>query len=301
MKLEGVYIPLITPFHEGSIDLESYKKLIYFYLDKGISGLIPTATTGEYPTLEELEVHMLIEKCVEYAGGRVPVFAGLGDNNTRRLLQKATRIEKCGIDGILCPVPYYNLPGQQGIYEHFLRLAEATEMKIIIYNIPYRTGRNMENRTIRRLAELPNIIGLKDSCGSLEQSMELLLDRPPDFSILTGHDTHYFTDLALGADGGILASAHLKTGGFVDMYRFIKNNDHHAALARWRGLLDFIPSLFLEPNPAPIKFVLQHMGLIRSAEVRLPLTGISAALKQKLLQIVHGWRSGGRAPVMYKD
>jgi 4-hydroxy-tetrahydrodipicolinate synthase len=288
MKLQGIYIPLITPFYNGALDLESYEKLVAFYLAEGVSGLIPAATTGEGPTLEDAEVRMLIEKCVEYTAGRVPVFAGVSDNNTTRLLRKVERLRDCGIEGILCAAPYYNLPGQRGIYEHFLRLAEATELKIIIYNIPYRTGRNMENHTIRRLAELPNIIGLKDSCGSLEQSMELLLNRPPHFSILTGHDTHFFTDLALGADGGILASAHLQTGGFVEICSRMQNNDHPGALARWRKLMDFIPTLFLEPNPAPVKFVLRHMGLIRSAEVRLPLTEVSASLKEKLAQTATG-------------
>jgi 4-hydroxy-tetrahydrodipicolinate synthase len=255
-----------------------------------VSGLIPLATTGEYPTVDDNEFLILIEKCIEYTAGRVPIFVGLSDNNTRRLLQKTARLNNYKIDGILCAVPYYNLPGQEGIYEHFLRLAEATELEIIMYNIPYRTGRNMENHTIRRLAELPNIIGLKDSCGSLEQSMELLLDPPRDFSILTGHDSHYFTDLALGADGGILASAHLQTERFVAVYEYIKNNNHQTALTEWRGLMDIIPDLFREPNPAPIKFVLQNRGLIKSAEVRLPLTQISAGLKEKLLRCENGWQ-----------
>lgn len=284
MKPQGVFLPLITPFYEDTIDLESYRKLIEFYISKGISGLIPLATTGEYPTIEEDEFFMLTEKCIEYTAGRVPVFVGISDNNTRRLLQKAVRLEKYPVAGILCAAPYYNLPGQQGIYEHFLRLAEGTELKIILYNIPYRTGCNMENRTIRRLAVLPNIIGLKDSCGSLDQSMELLLDRPADFSVLTGHDTHYFTDLALGADGGILASAHLQTERFTAVYEHMRNNNHTAALREWQGLMDLIPSLFCEPNPAPVKFLLQQTGLIRSAEVRLPLTEISNALKRTLLQ-----------------
>ncbi|MBN1796939.1 MAG: 4-hydroxy-tetrahydrodipicolinate synthase [Spirochaetales bacterium] len=284
MKLQGIYLPIITPFNNDEIDIDSYKHLIDFYIHKGIHGLIPLATTGEYPTIQKQEFGLIVQTTIECVAKRVPVFIGVSGNDTNRLIKKIKFLRNYNISGILCPCPYYNLPDQRGIYEHFLRLSEAGELNIIIYNIPYRTGRNIENPTIRRLAELPNIIGLKDSCGRTEQSMELLLNPPPDFSILTGHDTHYYSSLALGGNGGILASAHINTEQFISVYDHIRNNDHKGALAEWRELLPFIPLLFQEPNPAPIKFILHRMGLIKSSEVRLPLVDISEDLRKSLLK-----------------
>jgi 4-hydroxy-tetrahydrodipicolinate synthase len=283
MKLAGVYLPIITPFKEDKIDLESYQKLIDYYLGKGISGIIPLATTGEAPTVSEQEFILFLEKTIEFVANRAPIFLGLSGNNTRAVTEKIRSLKNCRISGILSASPYYNLPDQRGIYEHFLRLSEATDLKIIIYNIPYRTGRNIENDTIRRLAELPNIIALKDSCGRIEQSMELLLNPPPNFSILTGHDVYYYSSLVLGGDGGILASAHLQTEKFIDIYKKIKNNDHRQALIKWKELMNFIPYLFREPNPAPIKFLLKHLGLLNSSQVRLPLVEITPGLQKQLL------------------
>jgi len=244
-----------------------------------------SVSTGEYPTIQDQEFGLIVRTTIECVANRVPVFVGVSGNDTSRLIKKIKRLEDYDIAGILCPCPYYNLPGQRGIYEHFLRLSEAGRLNIIIYNIPYRTGLNIENQTIRRLSELPNIIGLKDSCGRIEQSMELLLHPPADFSILTGHDTHYYVSLALGGHGGILASAHINTERFLSVYNHMQNNDHENALAEWRKLALFIPFLFQEPNPAPIKFVLHKSGLIKSDEVRLPLTGISEDLQHRLTPI----------------
>jgi len=286
MKLQGVYLPLITPFKHKKIDIDSYKKLINYYINKGISGIIPLATTGEYPTVEDNEFILLIEKTIEFVENRIPVFIGVSGNDTNRLIKKIKLLKHYNIAGILCAGPYYNLPDQRGIYEHFLKLSEASELYFIIYNIPYRTGRNIENRTIRRLAELKNIIGLKDSCGSIEQTADLLLHPPVNFSILTGHDTHYYLSLALGSNGGILASAHINTEQFLSVYNHMQNNDHSSALTEWRKLIHFIPYLFQEPNPAPIKYILHRMGLIKSSEVRLPLVDISEDLQKSLLKAV---------------
>jgi 4-hydroxy-tetrahydrodipicolinate synthase len=284
MKLQGVYLPVITPFHHRKIDIRSYKRLVNYYIDRGISGLIPLATTGESPTISDEEYFMITEITIHTAAKRVPVFIGASGNDTNRLVKKIKQLQNDDIAGMLCPAPSYNLPDQRGIYEHFLKLSEASTHNIIIYNIPYRTGRNIENQTIRRLAEIPNIIGIKDSCGSIEQSMDLLLNPPPNFSILTGHDAHYYLSLALGSGGGILASAHIHAERFLSVYRHMQNNDHGAALAVWRQLAPLIPPLFQEPNPAPVKFLLHKLGLIRSPEVRLPLVEISEELKEKLIK-----------------
>ncbi len=284
MKPNGVWLPLITPFIDDHIDYQSLQRLIDFYIEKGVSGLIPLATTGESPAIEEDEYLEVIEKTLEFTRGRVPVFIGLGGNYTKKVVKQLKQVEHYKVDGILSVTPYYNRPDQNGIFQHFLQMSEATALPIIIYNIPYRTGRNIENATISKLAELKNIVGLKDSCGDLKQTTELLLHRPADFSILTGEDALFYTTLTLGGDGGILASAHLATGIFVEVFKLIQANNHQKALEKWRGLAEFIPSLFVEPNPAPIKYCLKQQGMIRSLETRLPLTEISKELKEKLNQ-----------------
>ncbi|WP_160676294.1 4-hydroxy-tetrahydrodipicolinate synthase [Clostridium sp. C8-1-8] len=284
MKLQGVYVPLITPFTDDKIDFESYKRLIDHYLSKNISGLIPLGTTGESPTISEHEYEEIIEKTMEYTDGKVPVFVGIGGNDTRKVVKNLKLAEKYKVDGILSVCPYYSRPDQRGIYEHFLKISEATDLDIIIYNIPYRTGRNIENDTIYKLAELKNMIGIKDSCGDIKQTTNLLLNPPENFSILTGDDALFYTVLALGADGGILASAHLETEKFVEVYNAVKANNHKLALETWKELYKFVPMLFEEPNPAPLKYCLKREGLINSDEVRLPLTTITDDLKNKLNQ-----------------
>lgn len=281
-RLNGVWLPIITPFANKKIDYRAYNKLIDFYTPKGIAGLIPNGTTGESPSLDDYEFEQLLDKTVEFNNNRLPIYYGVGGNDTRKVIKQLKIVEQYKIDGILSVSPYYSRPDQNGIFEHFKAIAERTHLKIIVYNIPYRTGRNIENETLFKLAELPNIIGVKDSCGNINQSMDLIFNRPDDFSVLTGEDVMYYSTLALGGDGGILAAAHLKTEKFVSIANAIMNNDHKKALNEWKNVEQFIPFLFKEPNPAPIKYCLTKMGLMDSDELRLPLTGISNILKRKL-------------------
>lgn len=282
MPISGVWLPIITPFLEDKIDYKSYKRMIDHYSDKGISGLIPLGTTGEIPVLSDYEFEEMIDKTLEYNEDRLPVYVGVGGNYTAKVIKKVKIAEKYNVQGILSVCPYYNRPNQEGIYSHFKAIADETPLNIIIYNIPYRTGTNIENDTIYRLAELNNMEGLKDSCGDIKQTMSLLLNPPKNFSILTGEDILFYLTLTLGGHGGILASSHLKTEQFVDVYKKVKENEHQAALESWKQLYEFIPLLFKEPNPAPIKYCLSELGLIDSPELRLPLTQISDPLKEKL-------------------
>lgn len=282
MQLTGVWLPIITPFLEDKIDYLSYKKLIEHYSNKGLSGIIPLGTTGEVPTLNDYEFEEMIEKTIEYNKGNLPIYVGVGGNYTAKVIGKLKIAEKYNIQGILSVSPYYNRPSQEGIYSHFKSIADETKLNIIVYNIPYRTGTNIENDTIYRLAEIKNIVGLKDSCGDIKQTMSLLMNPPKDFSILTGEDLLFYLTLTMGGHGGILASSHLKTEKFVEVYNKVKENDTKAAFEVWKELYDFIPLLFKEPNPAPIKHYLNELGLISSSEVRLPLTGISEPLKKQL-------------------
>jgi 4-hydroxy-tetrahydrodipicolinate synthase len=282
MKIEGIWLPIITPFVNNAVDFVSYEKLVDHYISRGISGLMPAATTGESPVLSDDEFERIVDRTVSINNGRVPIFAGLSGNYTDKVIKHLKILEKYKVKGILSASPYYNRPDQRGIYEHFKKISESTSLDIIIYNIPYRTGRNIENKTICKLAELKNIVGIKDSCGDIRQSMELLLNRPANFDILTGEDILTYSTLTLGGDGAILASSHLHTEDFIKIYKLIKENNHKAALEIWNKLHPFIPLLFEEPNPAPIKHYLAFKGMIASSEVRLPLMEITDDLKRKI-------------------
>lgn len=282
MGINGVWLPIITPFLGDKVDFKSYEKMIDFYISKGITGIIPLGTTGESPTVDDSEFEEIVEKTMEYVQERVPVIVGVGGNNTKKVQEKLKTVEKYKVDGVLSVSPYYNRPDQRGIYEHFLRLSEATDLDIIIYNIPYRTGRNIENETIFKLSELKNIVGIKDASGDIKQTLSLLLNAPPDFSIMTGEDIFFYITLVYGGQGGILASSHVETENFIEVYNRIKRNDHQGALNIWKKLAGLIPLLFEEPNPSPVKYCLKKMGLIESPELRLPLMTISEKLQKKL-------------------
>lgn len=282
MKITGVWLPMVTPFFEGEPDIGSYRNLIRRYIDQGVSGLIPLGTTGESPCVSEKEFETLVAVAAEEVDGRIPLYIGFGGNNTSAVLNRLATLEKYRVDGILSVCPYYSRPSQEGLYNHFMKISEATGLDIMIYNIPHRTGINLFNETLLKLAEEENIVAVKDSCGDITQTLDLLQDKPESFSVLTGEDRMFYTMLANGGEGGVLASAHLNSGIFLDVWRLMKENNHRAALPAWRKTEALIPLLFEEPNPAPIKYVLEQQGLIRSCEVRAPLAEISEGLKDRL-------------------
>lgn len=286
MKIEGIIVPLITPYKDGEVDLVSYERMVKHYISEGVNALMPLATTGESPTLTSYEYERLADKTMEIVNGQVPVYIGLGGNNTEEVVNKLKIAEKNKVNGILSVCPYYNRPDQRGLYQHFKNIANSTELDIVMYNIPYRTGCNMENETVYKLSEEKNIIGIKDASGNSNQSIDLLMNRPKDFSILTGEDAFFYTSIVNGADGGIMASAHLRTKEFIQVYNDVKNNNHKKALETWKDLYEFIPLLFKEPNPTPLKYCLERKGIIDSAEVRLPLMPITKELEMKLDKIM---------------
>jgi 4-hydroxy-tetrahydrodipicolinate synthase len=282
MRFSGVWLPIITPFKDGLVDHAGYERLLDHYVRAGVAGVIPLGTTGESPTIDEAETDALVERTVATVAGRVPILVGVGGNDTRKVVKAVKRLQKHAVQGILSVCPYYNRPSQDGMREHFTRVAEATDRPILIYNIPYRTGVNLTNETLLALAAQPNIAGVKDSSGSIVQSLDLLRQRPPGFAVLTGEDAFFYTMLAHGADGGILASAHVETATFLSVYERMAANDHQGALKAWSRLEAMVPLLFKEPNPVPIKHCLWRQGLIASAECRLPLTRVSDALARDL-------------------
>jgi len=286
--LSGVWLPIVTPFHDGAVDFASYEKLIEHYLAAGIGGIFPLGTTGESPTLDDDECEALIERTLGVVAGRVPVFVGIGSNSTAKTLKMLRRLDGYDFAGIVSVCPYYNRPSQDGMREHFRQIAAATDRQIVIYNIPCRTGINLTNDTLLELAERPNIVGVKDSSGNTAQSLELLRRRPAGFSVMTGEDNYYYTMLAHGGDGGILASAHLETGAFVSIYERMLANDHRGARRIWSRLETVVPLLFREANPMPIKYCLWRQGLLRSPECRLPLTRVSPELAAELDRVLEG-------------
>lgn len=285
-KISGLWVPLVTPFRDGVVDFQSYERLVAHYIDHGVDGLFPLGTTGESPTLDEGEIEAVIERTLEVAAGRVPVFAGVGGNATRKVEKELKRLERLPFAGIVSVCPYYNRPSQDGLIEHFRRIAQATDRDVLIYNIPYRTAVNLSNDSLLELARVRNIVGVKDSSGSLAQSLDLLArvksEGPADFAVLTGEDALYFTMMANGGDGGILAASHLMTERFVEVGRRFAANDIAGARAAWAPLASFVPLLFAEANPMPIKHLLWRQGLIASPECRLPLTKISDGLARRL-------------------
>lgn len=280
--ISGVWAPLVTPFKDGRIDIPSYRRLIEHLLAKKVSGFVPLGTTGEAPTLDDDEMELLIDETVSVVAGRAQIFVGIGGNATHKVIKTIKRFEKYDFQGIVSVCPYYNRPTQDGLAQHFTAIAEATERQIVLYNIPYRTSVNLANETLLRLAELSNIIGVKDSSGNIAQSLNLLACRPNGFSILTGEDSLFCTMLGNGADGGILASCHIATDRFVTISERFAANDQHGAMALWAPLAQFIPKLFQETNPIALKHCLWRQGLIASPECRLPLTPISAALADEM-------------------
>ena len=285
--ISGVWLPIITPFVDGAVDLAGYERLLRHYLDTGITGIFPVGTTGESPTLDDDETERIVERTLEVVGGRLPVFVGVGGNATAKVLRTLRRLERYRFPGIVSVCPYYNRPGQDGLYAHFRAIAEATDRETLIYNIPYRTSVNLANDTLLRLAELPSVVGVKDSSGNLAQSLDLLRRRPDGFAVMTGDDASFYTMLAHGGDGGILASAHVATERFVALHARMAANDHRGARAIWSELEVVVPLLFREANPMPIKHWLWARGLIPSAECRLPLTRVSAALAAELDALAH--------------
>ena len=284
--LEGIWLPLITPFTDGALDEAALGTLARHYLSEPIDGFILAATTGEALTLEEAEVERLVAIVAETVGGRRPIFLGLSGSDTRGLARRLEETAAWPIDGYLVSCPYYSRPSQEGLRRHFEALAERTAKPIALYNIPYRTGVNLANETLLRLAELDPIIGVKDCCAVPAQSSALLRERPAGFAVMTGEDALFFTALAHGADGGILASAHVDPDSFAAVRGALLAGDRERALRLWTGLVDVVALLFAEPSPAPIKHWLWRRRLIPSPELRLPMTQVSASLAGELDRII---------------
>ena len=283
-SIQGIWLPLITPFRDGALDEGSLRRMARHYLGQPIDGFILAATTGEGLTIDDEETERLVAIVTAEVAGKIPVYLGVSGSDTRKLGKALAHTASWPVDGYLIACPYYTRPSQEGLYRHFAALAGETARPIVVYNIPYRTGVNMANDTLLRLAALSNIVGVKDCCADQNQSFDLIGAKPAGFSVMTGEDALFYAALMQGADGGILASAHIDTARFAAIRDFMSAGDQPAALRTWRSLADLPRLLFAEPSPAPIKHWLWRAGLIDSAEVRLPMTQVSDALAARIDQ-----------------
>jgi 4-hydroxy-tetrahydrodipicolinate synthase len=278
----GVWLPLITPFKDGRLDETSLTRLVRHYAAAPVDGFILAATTGEGLTLDEIETERLVAVASVARDRMLPLYLGVCGADTRKVVAALARTASWPIDGYLIACPYYVRPPQEGLYRHFAALAGATEKPIIVYNIPYRTGVNLANATLLRLAELSNIVGVKDCCAEQVQTFDLLRARPEGFAVLTGEDALFYGAVAHGADGGILAAAHVETARYAAVRDALIAGRRAEALRAWHDLVDLARLLFAEPNPAPIKHWLWRAGLIDSPELRLPMMPVSDALAARI-------------------
>ena len=276
--VEGIWLPLVTPFRDGALDERSLQRLVRHFAVQPIDGLILAATTGEGLTLDEDETETLVGVAAEAVSAALPLYLGLSGSDTRKLAKALQRTAAWPVEGYLIACPYYTRPSQEGLYRHFATLAGETDRPILIYNIPYRTGVNLANEMLLRLAEWENIVGVKDCCADPLQSFDLIRRRPTGFSVLTGEDAQFFTAMSQGADGGILASAHAETQSFARVRDRLLAGQREAALAEWSRLVELVRLFFAEPSPAPIKHWLWRAGLVDSPELRLPMTQVTGAL-----------------------
>lgn len=284
---KGLGIALVTPFTaDGVVDYNALKRLVLFQLDNGADFLCILATTGEIPTLTAEEKQNIKQLVVELVKGRVPILMGCGGNNTAAVIEELKTADWHGIDGILSICPFYNKPSQEGLYQHFKAIANATSMPIVVYNVPGRTGINMKAQTTVRLAnDCPNIVGIKEASGSLEQVDEILKNAPKDFAVISGDDALTYPMVACGAVGVISVIGNALPREFSKMLRLEFNNEFAAARKIHHKFTDLFSLLFVDGNPAGVKAMLSEMGFIENV-LRLPLVPTRITTKQRISEIL---------------
>ena len=277
--IKGSIVAIVTPMQEdGSLDLTAFRALIDFHIMQGTDGIVVVGTTGESPTVNLTEHELLIQVAVEHAAGRIPVIAGTGANSTKEAIELAAFSKKAGADASLTVVPYYNKPTQEGLYLHFKAIAEAVDMPHILYNVPGRTCVDIHNDIVLRLAQIPNVVGIKDASGDIERGSDLLLRAPKDFAIYSGDDASALALILLGAHGTISVTANVAPRLMHEMCLAALNGEVLKAREINFRLLGLHRHLFIEANPIPVKWAVSSMGKMKNV-LRLPLTPLSAVSK----------------------
>lgn len=279
---QGSLVAIVTPmFEDGGLDIPALTGLIEFHIAQGSDGIVIVGTTGESPTVDFDEHCLLIKTAVEQVRGRVPVIAGTGANSTKEAITLTQKAKDLGVDACLLVAPYYNKPTQEGLYQHFKAIADAVAVPQILYNVPGRTACDISNDTVLRLAQHPNIIGIKDATGGIERGTDLLLRAPKDFAVLSGDDATAMSLMLLGGKGVISVTANVAPKLMHEMCVAAVAGDALSARQINAKLFPLHQKLFVEANPIPVKWVLQEMGLIK-AGIRLPMLPLSAQYHEVL-------------------
>ncbi len=286
MKVTGVYTALVTPFTtDGAIDEPALRRLVDAQIAGGVDGVVPMGTTGESPTVTHEENIQVIKIVAEQAGGRIAVIAGTGSNSTAEAIRMTRLAEEVGATATLQVAPYYNKPTQEGLYRHFSTVAQATALPVVVYNIPGRTGRNIETSTVLRLAELDNVIAVKEASGSMAQVMDLIAARPSGFTVLSGDDNLTLPMLSLGADGVVSVASNIAPQMMGTMVREALAGNYDLARQMHYQLLPLFRMVFLQTNPIPIKAALAIQGVVEEV-YRLPLCELDAADRETVQAVV---------------
>jgi len=281
----GSWVAVVTPFRNGEIDEEALASLINWHVEQGTDGIVAVGTTGECPTLSNGEHMRVVEICVRAAAGRKPVMAGTGSNSTDEAISLTRRAKEVGADSVLLVSPYYNKPTQEGIYRHYMAIADAVDIPQVIYNVPGRTASRIEVSTMARLAAHKNIVGIKDAVGDLNYTSELIARLGPAFHVFSGDDSLTIPMMSLGARGVISVAANVVPAKISGMVAAMSAGDFAGARAAHFELWDLMNSMFYETNPIPVKTALAMMGKIQE-EFRLPLCQMSQANRERLRSVM---------------
>ena len=274
--LTGSIVAIVTPMHEdGSLDLDRFRRLLDFHVREGTDAIVVVGTTGESPTVDWDEHRLLIKTAVDHVGGRKPIIAGTGANSTREAIELSAYAKEAGADMSLSVVPYYNKPTQEGLYLHFKAIAEAVDIPQIVYNVPGRTVADLSNDTLLRLTQIPNIVGVKDATANLERGVDLIRRAPHEFAVYSGDDGTALALMLVGGHGVISVTANVAPRLMHEMCEAAVKGDVSRARDLNDRLMPLHKTLFLEPNPIPVKWAAQQLGLIDSG-IRLPLTRLSS-------------------------
>ena len=273
--ITGSIVAIVTPMHEdGSLDLPGMRRLVDFHVQEGTDAIVSVGTTGESPTVNVEEHHEIIRATVEQAAGRIPVIAGAGANSTSEAIDMTRFAKEVGADAVLSVVPYYNKPTQEGLYQHFKSVAEAVDIPVILYNVPGRTVADLSNETVLRLAQIPNIVGIKDATGGFDRACELIARAPEGFAVYSGDDQTAVALMLMGGKGNVSVVANGAPRLMHDMCVAAINGDLVKARELHFRMLGLHRQLFCEANPIPVKWACEKLGLIESG-IRLPLTTLS--------------------------
>ena len=281
-KFHGALVALVTPFIDGQVDEQGLVDLIEFQIDNGSHGIVPCGTTGESATISFAEHKKVIDITVKAVAGRVPVVAGTGGNNTLEAIELTESAKDSGADAVLSVVPYYNKPNQEGMYLHFKEIAEKVDIPMFLYNVPGRTVVSMLPETVARLAEVDNIIGIKEATGSLEQGTDVIRMCPDDFIVLSGDDFTAMPSVLIGGKGVISVISNVYPKGMAEMIEAALEGDLKRANELHYRMYQLMKLMFINPNPVPAKMALEVMGKIQSGLPRLPLAPMNVASLEKL-------------------